>query len=124
MMNNKGFTLIEILIVLVLLSLVTGFVFIFLGTTISSKKEDMYKLMKDNIISAGYDYVNEYTLETIECDFSFEQSNKFSASYLQNMGFLKKLDSPIDGKYLGYCLILEANMSNGVAVINLIDNCY
>ena len=124
MMNNKGFTLIEILIVLVLLSLVTGFVFIFLGTTISSKKEDMYKLMKDNIISAGYDYVNECTLETIECDFSFEQSNKFSASYLQNMGFLKKLDSPIDGKYLGYCLILEANMSNGVAVINLIDNCY
>lgn len=123
-MNNKGFTLIEVLSILVLISIIGVVVFSMFGSTMSATKEETYKLMKNNIISVSYDYVNECNLGLIECDFSFEGNNKFSAKELQNAGFFKSLESPIDGTDLGSCLILEATKSNGVTVINLIDNCY
>ena len=123
-MNNKGFTLIEILSVMVLLSIIIVVMFVNFGSTMSASKEEAYKLMKNNIISISYDYINECNLGSIECDFSFEKNNKFNASVLKNKGFFKSLESPIDGKDLGHCLILEATKSNGVTVINLVDNCY
>lgn len=124
MMNNKGFTLIEILTVLVIVSITVISVFMTFGTTMSTTKEESYKLMKNNIISASYNYINECNLGTIQCNFSFEKNNKFNAKALQNAGFFKNLESPIDGKNLSECLILEAKKTNGVTVIDLIDNCY
>lgn len=123
-MNNKGFTLIEVLSVLVIVSIVGVIVFSTFGTTMSASKEETYKLMKNNIISVSYDYINECNLGTIECDFSFEENNKFSVKVLQNAGFFNNFDSPIDGKDLSSCLVIEATKSNGVIVTNLIDNCY
>lgn len=123
-MNNRGFTLIEVLSVLVLISIVGVVVFMTFGTTMSAGKEEAYKLMKNNIISVSYDYINECNLGSIECDFSFDTNNRFNAKTLQNVGFFESLESPIDGADLGSCLILEANKSNGVTVVNLIDNCY
>lgn len=124
MMNNKGFTLIEVLSTLVIITIITTGVVKTIGTTLSANKEETYKLMKNNIISVSYDYINECNLGTIECDFSFVTKNTFNAKVLQNAGFFNDLKSPIDGKDLSLCLILEATKSNGVTVINLIDNCY
>lgn len=124
MMNNKGFTLIEVLITIVIITIVITSVVTTIGTTLSASKEETYKLMKNNIVSVSYDYINECNLGSIECDFSFEAKNTFNAKVLQNAGFFNDLKSPIDGKDLSYCLILEATKSNGVTVINLVDNCY
>lgn len=123
-MNNKGFTLIEVLSVIVLISIVAIVTITTFGTTMSASKEEAYKLMKNNIISASYDYINECNLKTIECNFSFETNNKFNAELLEKAGFFSNLESPIDGKNLGSCLVLEAIKSNGATVINLVDNCY
>lgn len=123
-MNNKGFTLIEVLSVLVLVSIVLLSVFLTFGSTMSASKEEAYKLMKNNIVSAGYDYVNECNLGTIVCDFSYDSNNKFNAKALQNAGFFTNLESPIDGKDLSSCLILDVSKSNGVIIVNLTDNCY
>ena len=75
-------------------------------------------------MSAGYDYINECKLGSIECNFSYEFNNTFQAGTLRNVGLFTNLESPIDGKDLSSCLILEATKSNGVIVVNLIDNCY
>jgi len=123
-MNNKGFTLIEVLSVLVLISTVTIIVLTSINSTMSISKEESYKVMKNNIISAGYNYINECNSKQIECDFSFENNNRFSAKQLQNSGYFKDLNSPIDGKDLSNCLTLEATKLNGVIVVDLIDNCY
>lgn len=122
--NNKGFTLIEVLVTLVLVSIVVGIGVMTIGKSLSVSKEESYKLMKNNIVSAGYDYISECALGTIVCDFSFESNNTFKARTLYNFGFFKDLKSPVDGADLGDCLVLEATKSNGVTVINLIDNCY
>lgn len=123
-MNNKGFTLVEVLSILVLISIVTVCVFSTINSTMSVSKEEAYKLMKNNMISVSYDYVEECNLGLIECDFSFAENNTFRAKDLQNAGFFTNLESPIDGKDLSSCLVFEATKSNGVTVINLIDNCY
>lgn len=123
-MNNKGFTLIELLIVVVLISIISGVAISSVGTTMSVSKKESYNIMKDNIITAGYNYINECTLGSLECDFSFNNNNTFLAKTLQDVGFFDNLESPIDGKDLGSCLVLEATKSNGVVVVDIVDNCY
>ena len=124
MKNNNGFTLIEVLGALVLVSIVVVVGVMTFGETLSVSKEEAYKLMKNNLVSAGYDYISECELGTISCDFSFISNNTFKARTLYNFGFFKDLESPIDGADLGDCLVLEATKSNGGTVINLLDNCY
>jgi len=123
-MNNKGFTLIEVLGVLFIGLIIVVISFMTFGSTMSVTHNEAYKIMKNNIVAVGYDYINECNLKTINCDFSFEGNNRFNAKTLQNTGFFEDLKSPIDGKYLGECLVLDAVKSNGVVVINLTDNCY
>lgn len=80
--------------------------------------------MKNNIAEAAQTYIKECEAETLLCDFSFETKNQFKATILQETGYFKDLSSPIDGKNVGECLILKANKSNGVIVIDVIDECY
>ena len=123
-MNNKGFTLIEVLCVVILTSIIIAIIYTTLGTTFSVSKEESYKIMKNNLLTAGYSFINECSLGSIECNFSFDKNNQIMAKDLYNYGYFKNLESPIDGKNLGSCLILEATKENGVVVVNLIDNCY
>lgn len=122
--NNKGFTLVEVLGVLVIIAAITVIAIHNLGGTMSASKEETYKIMKNNIISAGYTYIKECEAGTTECDFSYSENNRFSASNLKESGYFNDLESPLDGKDLGNCLILEATKTNGVTTIDLIDKCY
>ena len=123
-MNNKGFTLIEILAVLVLVSIVTVVVVANISSSMSLGRNEAYRLMKNNIISAGYQYIAECNQGTIQCDFSFEKNNTFKARVLEESGYFENLKSPIDGAYLGDCLSLKVEKENGVAVVDIIDECY
>lgn len=123
-MNNKGFTLVEIIGVLVIISIITTAIFATIHSTLSISKEEAYKVMKNNIIKVSYNYISECNQQQIKCDFSFENNNRFSANLLKSNGYFTDLNSPIDGKDLGNCLWLEATQENGVTLINLIDECY
>lgn len=123
-MNNKGFTLIELLAALVIIAIISYTVIHNVYSSWSISKEEAYKLMKNNIVSAAYTYIEECEAKTISCDFSFTDNNQFKAIILKEKGYFNDLNSPIDGKNVGECLILEANKSNGVIVIDAIDNCY
>lgn len=123
-MNNKGFTLIEVLAVLVLVSVVTIVVIQNISSSMSLGRNEAYRLMKNNVISAGYHYIDECTQGTIHCDFSFEKNNTFKARVLEESGYFENLKSPIDGAYLGDCLSLSAKKDNGVTVVDIIDQCY
>ena len=74
-MNNKGFTLTEVLTVLVVISLVA-------------------------IITIN------------------------GSGILKEKGYFKSMNSPLDGKDLSNCLIIEATRKNSVIVSNQHDNCY
>ena len=123
-MNNKGFTLTEVITVLVIISLIAIIATKGIGETLSISKEESYKLMKKNIITSSNNYVKECMASTITCDFSFEENNSFPVKVLQEKGYFKNMNSPIDGKDLSNCLIIEVKKENGVIISNLLDKCY
>ena len=123
-MNNKGFTLTEVISVLVIISLILIITMRSFNQTVSLSKEDSYKIMKKNLISAAENYVKECDIKTIECEFSFENNNQFPVKVLKENGYFKNLNSPIDDKDLSNCLIMEATKENGVIMLQIIDNCY
>ena len=123
-MNERGFTFIEVLAVLVLISLVFVLIVRGFGSTVSVSRNEAYEIMKNNIIRAGNSYVNECVSGTIDCDFSFDDNNRFSVSVLKGSGYFSNFISPIDGKDLSDCLIIEVTRDNGVIVCDLLDYCY
>ncbi len=123
-MNKKGFSLIEVVVTLAVISLITTIGIRSISSSMSLGKKEAYQLMKNNIISSGYTYIEECTQGLISCDFSFENQNTFKASILKEKGYFKDLKSPIDGIDLGQCLSLTAKKENGVTVIDIIDDCY
>lgn len=124
MLNNKGFSLVEILVVLVIISIATFVILKEVGSTLSVSSKDAYKLMKNNIVSASEDYIRECEAGLINSDFSFSNNNTFKAKVLENYGFFSNMKSPIDGRYVGDCLIIIANKVNGAIVVDIEDNCY
>ena len=123
-MNNKGFTLIEVLSVLIIISLIMVIAVRSINKTVSLSKEESYKIMKTNIIKVSKSYINECIAKTIECNFSFDSNNYFEAKKLKETGYFKNLTSPIDGKNLENCLIIYAKKEKGVVSIELDDKCY
>ena len=123
-MNNKGFTLIELLAVLVLVSFASIFVVNYVHSTLSIGKDESYQIMQKNIISSSYDYINECNAAVIDCDFSLDDEIEFKASILRDMGYFKNLNSPIDGRDLGECLVVKARREQGAISVDLIDLCY
>lgn len=123
-MNNKGFTLIEVLVTLVIFSLITLILSNVITTTLAASKEETYELMKNNIIKSSYTYVSECKAKLIECDFSDKNNHTFKASELVKYNYFKNLKSPIDGKDLGECLTIKVTYNSGVSIIDINDDCY
>lgn len=123
-MSSKGFTIIEVLGALVVLSLVLVVVMQQVQSTLSTSTSELYSVMKKNVISAGYEYVSECGSGVMTCDFSFEDNSVFSANVLRQYGYFSDLKSPIDGKDLGSCLVMTATKVDGVVFVDLADNCY
>lgn len=123
MMNNKGFTVIELLTTVVLISLLAITISSIVGKTLAVSSSEAYKILKSNIVKASYTYVNECKAGTIACDSNFKTNHTFYAKELEKYGFFKDLKSPIDGSYLGECIEIKVTYDNGSSIVELIDNC-
>ena len=124
-MNNKGFTLTELLVALVIISIAGVVVAKEIGKTLSVTKNESYKIMKENIAKAADIYIKECENRLNNCNINW-QDNKYSfkAGLLKEKGYYTDLTSPIDNKDLANCLIIESEKNNGVINSKVIDNCY
>ena len=59
---KKGFTLVELIVVVVLLGLISVFTFPSVNKTIKNRKEALYNIQVDNIKASALSYVNKYDL--------------------------------------------------------------
>ena len=125
MLNKKGFTLIEVLASLVIISLLTIVILRLAGSTFSVNKSEAYKIMKNNIYRISLEYVQECEKGILECSLNWNGDKlQFYADSLRENGYFKNLNSPIDGKDVGKCIIIEVTKNNGVIDAKIIDNCY
>ena len=124
-MDDKGFTLTEMIATLAIIVIISVTVISYIGNTLSINKEEAYKIMKSNIVSVSYDYIAECDNQFIECDYQWENNQAvFNASVLKDSGYIKNLNSPIDDNDLSNCLVVKATRFNGVITVTLEDNCY
>ena len=126
MLNNKGFSLIELLASLVIITIIMFIIVSFSRNTFRINKNKAYMIMKENIYKASQNYVEECESKTLSCDLNWTNNKtEFNVHKLHDAGFFKSLNSPIDGKDLSNCLIIEAyKKENKVLEINIIDKCY
>ena len=76
-MNNKGFTLIEFLITIVIISISLYVVMFEVMDTFSITKDTSYKLIKDNIIKTSSDYIRECNNGIIDCSLTWDGNMTF-----------------------------------------------
>ncbi len=124
-MNNKGFTLIEVLTALIIISLALVIVSREIGKTLSITKNGSYEVMKKNIIKASELYTKDCNNNIISCNLNWENNQTtYKAKILKENGYYKDLLSPIDNKDLSDCLIIVTKKNNGVIESTIIDECY
>ena len=125
MLNNKGFTLIEILASLITITFITIIIVSFSSNTFSINRNRAYDIMKENIYKISQVYIKECDAGLLACDLNWNNnSTEFYVEDLKNNGYFKNTKSPLDGKDIGKCILIKVSRSNGVNNIELVDKCY
>lgn len=115
-MNNKGFTLIEVLCVIFLISILFVASFLVVKDTLSITDEKAYQILKENIISQTKTYIDECENNIINCkkDFEWKKVNDNKIAYV-NLSLLKKYNyfdndeiiNPLTKKDMSSCLKIK-----------------
>ena len=131
-MNNKGFTLIEVLCVIFLISIFFFGSFMVINNTFSITNEKAYEIVKEDIITQTKTYINECDNNIINCpnDYKWVSDNDNMITNI-NLSILKKykyfntdnLINPITNKDISNCLniiVIKDKYSN--IEVNLDDS--
>lgn len=94
-LNRKGFTLVELIAVVVILSLIVGIGSTTITSIIKKNKENDYILLIDSIKNAVESYYQECKYVTYECS----DIGTIKLGTLVRNGFLKGNDKLEDGSY-------------------------
>lgn len=131
-MNNKGFTLIEVLCVIFLISIFFFGSFMVINNTFSITNEKAYEIVKEDIITQTKTYINECDNNIIDCsnDYKWVSDNDKMIANI-NLRILKKYKyfntdnfiNPITNKDISNCLniiVIKDKYSN--IEVNLDDS--
>ncbi len=97
-MNNKGFTLIELIVTIALLAIILTISFVSITAVINSNKEEQCNNLVNSIKSASEEYVSD---------------NRYNSKFIKSV---KNKSITIDGSYL-----VNNNYLNG-AIVNPFNN--
>lgn len=111
-MNNKGFTLVEILVSLCIISIILIFVVFSINRTTALSKENAYKIMKNNINKTANIYITECENFILDCSNDYvwkDNKTSFKVNKLIDHGYFSQneLINPVNDKDLSNCLKLE-----------------
>lgn len=115
-LNNKGFTLVELLATLILLAIIVGIAGTSITMIIKNSKEKDYQLLVKEVKNAVELYYQECKYVNNNCD------NQITLGYLVNNGYLKgnstlengttTIENPNDNVNISEC-ILKYTYNNG-----------
>lgn len=127
-MNNKGFTLIEMLLTITMIALIVVVVSFSINSTLSISKEKSYDILKNNIINMANMYIMECEANAINCSNDYVWNNNktnFYANKLVLRGYSsqEELINPINEKDISNCLIVNVLVDeNKVYTVSLDDS--
>ena len=91
---KKGFTIVALIAVIVLLSMITLFIYPIVNKTLKNRKEELYQIQIKNIKDAALSYTNKYNLLK-------DESVIVTVCQLKQNGFLEEdIKDPRDKSYI------------------------
>lgn len=120
-MNNKGFTLIEVLLSISIIAIIGVIFIVNIGDTFGLSLDKSYEILKKSIITQTSEYIYECDNGLIDCsgDYNWTENNgiREASFYLEVMRKYSYFDeedfiNPITGKYIGNCLIINVTKDN------------
>lgn len=132
-MNNKGFTLIEMLFTISIISMFTIVFTISISKTFGLSTEKEYEIMKKSIINQVGEYIYECDNNLINCQNDYDWINidektkvtSINLSILKKYNYLKKEEyiNPKTKEDISNCLIINVEKdARGIMNINLEDS--
>lgn len=112
-MNNKGFSLVELLITISLIALVAIIVAKVSGNTLSLTENEAYKILKNNIINITDKYIIECETNLLECSYTWnDNKTSINADELIKAGYFDNIIDPRNNKDISKCLVIEIEKEN------------
>ena len=120
-MNNKGFSLIEVLVTISVLSLIMIIATASITNSFAISNEKSYDILKHNIIKQVKIYIYECDNNLINCkdDYKWENINNtsktsFSLEIMQKYNYFNEFTfiNPINNKEITNCLIVNVTKDN------------
>ena len=109
-MNNKGFTLVELLGVIVIIAILSSLAVLTFNTVIQNGRKGVYKTHEQTLADSGRDYL----IENIDEKPSVGEVKKISFQTLKNKDFLAALDDPAGGSCTNSCVIITRGADKGI----------
>lgn len=109
-MNKKGFTLVELLGVIIILSILLVIVFATVGTAVNDSKNSVYRTQVNTILSGAYDWSLKYPSKLPQ-----KKGDKVYISYLQLIkdGFVDELINPKTKEKFPIDLVISIEYTGG-----------
>lgn len=117
--NNKGFTLVELLIVIVLMISILVLAIVSFTNISEGKRSESWSYVKEQIETAAEEYLtsNEYLFEGF--NENENASGTVSLGKLVSLGYLNTVTDPRTGDALSKCTIIKITKNNGVLTASL-----
>ena len=120
MKKQNGFTLVELLVTIALILMVLGIAIVSIIKISDIKKQESYRLVKDQIITAAEQYfsTNSYYFENLTVDNTI----KVSLGRLVDDDYLNVTSNPITGKALNKCSYVKVSKKSDKINYEYIEN--
>lgn len=125
-MNKKGFTLVELLAVIILLGLLTFVIYPSVTGIMKEGKEKAYQQQLSNLKESAVRYVSDHTdiIDEIETNGSY----KINVNILITEGYVKrtsdgKIYNPIDKSEINGCFVVENSDEYNQLTYTYQENC-
>lgn len=121
MKNNKGFTLIELISIMVILGILALIAIPSISKHVNESREVAYKEQVERIVSA----TKKYVIESDEFLYSEKDKIQITLLELKKNGYLENEDlyNPITEKELNGCVNVEYNNSQGTYSYSYVEVC-
>lgn len=92
-MNKKGFTLIEVLSVIIILGIIITFAYPIVTNTLDRNKNSIYKEQEKRLEEAANKYLNEQYIPSTQTSYVIEKSNLISSGYIEEIYDIENADN-------------------------------
>lgn len=96
-MNKKGFTLIELMAVIVVLAIITVISVPIILNTINISKEKLYKEQENKLVELAEEYLEDNTIEETDSEIVITKENLIEGGYIDEIYDFKSSESTCEG---------------------------